>query len=201
MITMAFSGDGRSLFSGGGDSTILRWDVTGRHGKTHAKPKLAAAWESLAGNAPDAYRARWDLLDVPEDFIAFLREHLPAAKAPDAQQFRKLVDSLDSPNFRLRNQATIEIKAFGCAAEALLRKYIRNEKRLEVRRRLEAIHDGLLKTPSWQRARRALGVVAAMPPSVARGYIQDLANGDAEAVLTQEAKALLTRWQGRAKQR
>jgi RNA polymerase sigma factor (sigma-70 family) len=193
VITMIFSPDGRSLFSGGGDSTILRWDATGRRGKTPAGLNLTAAWEALAGDVRSAYRAQWDLLDAPADFIALLRERLPRAKSPNAEHFRKLVDALDSKSFRERSQATADIKALGASAEVLLRKHIGTEKRLEVRRRLQAVHENLLKSRSWQRARRALTIVAAVPSVIAQPYVQDLANGDVGAVLTQEAKALLKR--------
>jgi len=198
VMKMIFSADGRSLFSGGGDSTILRWDATGRRGNTPAKPDLPGAWEALAGDVRSAYRARWDLLDAPKEFIALLRGRLPPAQAADAKHFHKLVDALDSANFRDRNQATADIKALGASAEALLRKHIHTEKRLEVRRRLEGLHENLLKSRTWQRARRTLALVAAVPPAIAQPYLQDLANGDAGAVLTQEAKALLMQAQSKA---
>jgi WD40 repeat protein len=48
-------------------------------------------------------------------------------------------------------------------------------------------------------ARRALHVVAALPRAVAQPYVRELVRGDRGAVLTEEAKALLRRWQDREK--
>jgi hypothetical protein len=191
---LRFSPDGRSLFSGGGDSTILHWDATGRQGKRPDRPSLLAAWDALAGEPRRAYLARWDFLDAPKEAVAMLREHITPAKAPDAQQFHKLLAALASPDFGERARATAGIRAMGQSAEALVRKPAATGS-LEVQRRLQSLHGDLLKSASWQRTRRAVTILAALPPNIARPFVQELAQGDADAVLTREAKSLLKRWE------
>src|SRR5262249_6583546 len=59
---LAFAPDGRTLATGGGDSTILLWDMTARArgGKLKPVPLTAAdldrLWSDLAGDAPTASR-------------------------------------------------------------------------------------------------------------------------------------------------
>src|SRR5262249_33489998 len=132
-----------------------------------------------------------DFLDAPKDTIALFREAIPAAKAPNAGEFRKLVTTLGSANFRERDQATAALKALGPNAEAALRAHIKTEKSLDVRRRLEVLHDALLKSPSWQRTERAVDILAALPRDVAAPLLRDLAKGDTDAVLTQKSNALV----------
>jgi RNA polymerase sigma factor (sigma-70 family) len=208
VMPLQFSPDGRSLFSGGGDSTILHWDATGRQGagrqgagrqgagrqgKRPEPPSLLAAWDALAGDPRRAYLARWDLLDAPKEAVALLREHVAPAKAPEAAQLQKLLAALASTDFRERAQATAGIRALGQSAEAFLRKPAATAN-LEVQRRLQSLHGDLLKSAGWQRTRRAAAILAALPASSARPFVQELAQGDADAVLTQEAKSLLQRW-------
>lgn len=194
VVQLVFSPDGRSLFSGGGDSTILHWDASGRQGKRSAHANLGAAWDALAGDPRSAYLARWDFLDAPDKAVALLRDRLPPAKVLDAERFHKFVDALGSGIFREREQATAAIKALGPAAEALLRKEIKAGQTLEVKRRLQALHDSLLQSPDWQRSQRSIMILAALPPNIAGPLVQDLARGDADAMLTQQARSLLKRW-------
>ena len=55
--SLAFSPDGRTLASGGGDSTILLWDLTGRRGDGFLQParltpgEVDKLWTDLSGEA------------------------------------------------------------------------------------------------------------------------------------------------------
>src|SRR5262249_55521290 len=104
---------------------------------------------------------------------------------------RKCVTALGWATSRARAQPTAALKVLSHNAEAALRAHIKTERSLEVRRRLEVLHDALLKSPSWQRTDRALHILAALPPEVTAPLLQDLAKGDTDAVLTQKANALL----------
>jgi WD40 repeat protein len=74
IAAVAFSSDGRTLASGGGDSTVLMWDVTGRRGlasKPLAPNRLQELWDNLAdGDAKKAYAATWELALSPDGAVA-----------------------------------------------------------------------------------------------------------------------------------
>src|SRR5262249_14173654 len=63
--SLAFAPDGRILACGGGDATILLWDLTGRAAdhRIHQPPltvgQLDALWADLAADAARAERALW----------------------------------------------------------------------------------------------------------------------------------------------
>ena len=118
---LLFSPDGRSLFSGAGDSTIVQWDATGRLGKRPRYVNLRAAWDALAGDAKVAYSARWDFLDSPSQALALFRQHIRPVPVPKSPVFQKLVEALDSASFAERQKAAGAIKAMGPSAEPLLR--------------------------------------------------------------------------------
>jgi RNA polymerase sigma factor (sigma-70 family) len=190
---LLFSPDGRFLFSGAGDSTILQWDATGRFGKRPFYTNLHAAWDALAGDAKGAYTARWDFVDSPAQAIALFRHHVHPIEAPKPQAFEKLIAVLDSGSFAERQKASDAIKAMGLFAEPLVRKQLEARNSLEVRRRLQGLYDGLMKSPAWLRTRRVLTIVSALPPGDARPFLAELACGEPDAILTIEAKKALTR--------
>src|SRR5262249_27293583 len=81
--SLQFAPDGRSVLSGGVDTTVLVWDVTGRAlggGGPREDPnaeQLAAHWAALAGaKAPEAHRAVWALVGSPGQSVPFLGRHL-----------------------------------------------------------------------------------------------------------------------------
>ncbi|HEY7153983.1 MAG TPA: WD40 repeat domain-containing protein, partial [Gemmataceae bacterium] len=80
---LAVSADGRMLVSGGHDSQVLVWDLTGHMPDGQWRParlsadKLRDAWKTLGGaDAASAYAAMWQLAVDPEGTIALLRERL-----------------------------------------------------------------------------------------------------------------------------
>jgi WD40 repeat protein len=190
---LLFSPDGRSLYSGAGDSTILQWDATGRLGKRPLHADLNAAWDALAGDPKRAYAARWDFVDSPDEALALFRRHVRPIEAPKLQAFQKLVAILDSGSFAERQKAADAIKAMGLSAEPLIRKQLELRNSLEGQRRLQGLYDGLTKSPAWQRTQRVLIIVSALPPGVARPFLEELAQGHPDALLTIEAKAVMER--------
>jgi hypothetical protein len=191
---LVFSPDGRALYSGAGDSTIVRWDATGRAGKRSYYPNLPAAWEALGGDARRAYPAGWDLRDSPREAIALFRRQLRPAAEPDARRFQKLVALLNAGSFAERQKAVSAIQAMGLAAEPLLHRQLQLNNALEVRRRLEALYEELLQSPAWRRTHAALSIAAAIQGDDARTFLEELAAGHADALLTREARqALATR--------
>jgi RNA polymerase sigma factor (sigma-70 family) len=190
---LLFSSDGRSLFSGAGDSTIVQWDATGRRGKRPLHRSLPAAWEALAGEARVAYPARWDFLDAPEKALALFRDQVRPIPIPRSAEFAELVKALDSGSFTKRQKAARAIRAMGLAAEPLLRKELEGRISPEVRLRLQALHEKVVTSSTWQRARRVLTIVSALRTADARAFLEKIAEGHPDAMLTVEARNTLAR--------
>jgi RNA polymerase sigma factor (sigma-70 family) len=199
---LAVSADGRMLASGGYDSQVLVWDLTGRmpdgNWRTVRLPaeRLRAAWDALAGaDARAAYAAGWELAADPEGTTAFLRERLRPVARPDPERLARLIGDLDADDFTVRQRAGGDLEALGEVVAADLRQALARKPSAEARRRLEGLLEGLDHPPVRQRlqALRAVEVLEEVGNPQARQVLESLAKGMPEARLTQEAKASLER--------
>src|SRR5262249_62021977 len=108
----------------------------------------------------------------------------------------RLIAQLDDDDFTVRERATTDLEKLGAAAEPALRKALQETNSAEVRLRAQRLLEGLSTGQSsddWMRTGRALEVLEQLHTPEARAWLQTLAEGDAEARLTQEAKAALAR--------
>jgi hypothetical protein len=201
---LAFSRDGRTLVSSGGDTTGLVWDLTGRLEGGKLRPAelspqaLELAWTDLRGDdAAKAHAALWQLAAAPGQALPLLRQLLKVAAPVDPERLGKLVAALDDDDFEKRERTTEELTRIGEQAEPALKKALQGNPSVEMRRRCEYLLERM-KGPGDQgerlRQTRALEAVEAMGTPEARGLLEELAKGAADAWLTREAKAA----QGRA---
>ncbi len=91
ILCAAISPDGKTIASGSADTTILLWnaaDLLPKTPATHLTPKdLDRLWDDLrSDDAPTAYKAVLDLLGAPDQAAALIKERVPPAPKPDAQQ-------------------------------------------------------------------------------------------------------------------
>jgi RNA polymerase sigma factor (sigma-70 family) len=195
---LAVSEDGRLLASGGDDSQVLVWDLTGRapDGRWRTErltpEQRAAAWGALAGaDARAAYGALWLLAADPEGTAALLRERLRPAPAADGAQVQRLLAELNSGKFAVRDKASAELGRLGEAAEPALRKALDGRPSEELRRRLLKLLERLEAVPSAERLRelRAVEVLEQIGTAAAVRELARLADGAPEARLTREARA------------
>jgi WD40 repeat protein len=195
--SLAFTPDGRSLVSGGGDSTILLWDLTGRakDGKfkqtSLTSAELDGLWSDLAGAAPKADKALWGLALAPKQSMPYLKERMRPLPAAPPEQVAKLIAELDNQDFTVRDKAVRALEALGEAADAALRKALEGNTTLEVRQRLEQ----LLKKRSKDiiRQLRAIDALEQIGMADARLLLEALAKGATNPQVGQAAAGALRR--------
>ncbi len=201
---LGFSTDGRTLASGGSDTTVLLWDVTDRtvpraKESPPLKPeKLVELWKGLRGTAEKSFGCMNALISAPKQTVPFLGEKLKPIAAVDAERFAQLLKKLDSDQFREREEATRELKKLGDAVEPAIRKAIEEKPSLETRRRLQLLLDEL-SGDERLRTLRAIEVLERIGDKKSRDLLQRLSQGAAGAWLTEEARASLLRLKSRNK--
>jgi hypothetical protein len=197
---VAFSPDGSQLGTAGRDHSILMW-VAPTMAPGKATPPSAgerdAWWTGLGGEAKDAYKIIEQMLDVPEDAVALLKERVRPVEAGDPQVVARLIAQLDSKSFKERVEAENALEKLGEGAAHLLRKALDDKVSLELRRRLEAL---LLRCEATSTAglqhHRAVAVLEWIATPAARDVLRTLADGAPQARLTLEARGALKRLQG-----
>ena len=103
VFCVAFSSDGRSLVSAGGDTTVLVWDLlaaapgTGRRPEQFGPADLDRLWSDLAGDAPGAYRALGSFVRMGQRGILYIEEHLPLTPSDikDPERFGRAIQALE----------------------------------------------------------------------------------------------------------
>ena len=124
-----------------------------------------------------------------------MRDRLQPAVPLPAAELQRLVQDLDSPRFRRREEALRQLAEFGEDAEPTLRQALANKPSAEARQRLERILAGPrpVRSPELLRSLRALQILEAIGDEPARHLLGKLAEGAPPSPLTREARAALER--------
>jgi WD40 repeat protein len=200
---IAFSPDGRTLATGGSDTTILLWDVNSirKAWRTRSEPphaeEMDKLWERLgSANGIEAAETMARLEDAPEQTIALLRQRLRPALPLEPDRVSRLLDDLASEDFSVRQRTAKELEKLGELAEPFLRKRLAQHPPLEMRRRLEALAEaleGIPLRPEHMRADRAVEVLEHLGTAEAVAVLRELSGGAPAARRTRESKAALAR--------
>jgi RNA polymerase sigma factor (sigma-70 family) len=201
-MSVAFAPDGRTLASGGADSMVLLWDLTGRQQKGRLQavkwtpPELEQCWKDLtSAEGPRVLQAIWDLAAASEQAVPLLRQRIKPVESADAKRVERLIHDLDSEDFQTRTKATQELENIVDEAESALRKKLVEKPSLEMRQRIQQVLSKLEPAASAERLRalRAIQVLEYIGTPEAREHLRTLAKGVPDARLTREAKAALER--------
>jgi WD40 repeat protein len=203
---LVFSPDGHTLAAWDNDCAPLIWDVTGRVTETAAAKTrlkdadLDALWTALADteDAAKAWRAVRTLIGHSEQAVAFLGQKIPLQADDDAKWLAKRIAELNHDDFDVRERASRELKAFGKAGEAALRKALTScpPPSAEVRQRIGEILGKITKEKhdaGQLRVTRGIEALEYIGTPEARRALEALAKGKADDRLTLEAKASLER--------
>ena len=146
------------------DSSVLIWDVSGM--VNHPLPKVAkpsdedlkAWWADLLQPNPDkAYQAIWRFAAVPEQALPFLANVLQPVKVPEPAAVARWIKNLDSDDFKVREQASLQLKQLGDTVVDALRQAKKGDISLEQRKRTELLLEELASAiPGPQQLRRSV---------------------------------------------
>jgi WD40 repeat protein len=201
--SLAFSPDGKLLAVAGYANIALVCDVSALTGgkipeaaKLTAKD-LDALWHDVTGaDGVKANRAVLQLAARPTESLPFLKERLNRGPTVAPRDIAQQIANLDSDDFQTREKASAALEKWGKKAEAALIQAVEKSQSEEVRRRARRLLDKLQDSaqPSEELiGLRALEAVANCASPDADAILQELAKGDAELRLTQEANTALKR--------
>jgi hypothetical protein len=197
---VVFSPDGKQLFSGADDTTVVAWDVepffkSSRQSEELSAAAFEASWQELQKpDAAEAFQAMHRLIAAGPTILPSLRRHLQPGEAADKEHVSKLIRALDDDRYDRRQEATRTLERLGERAGPALHKALSQPMSVEARNRAEAIlarlgPDGA----SALRSSRAIEVLERLRSSEASAIIKELAKGDPSSPVAQGARAALHR--------
>jgi hypothetical protein len=190
--SLAFAPDGKTLFSGGTDGTILLWDLS-----ELSRKRSEAFWSLLSRtNEKDAAEVIAALVSVPTEAVALLQ--VRTRPMPEDPRVARLIADLDADEFAVRERASHELEKLGADAEAALVRALASEPSTEVRTRIEKL---LAKRGDPEQLRgaerramlRAVRVLEAVGTDEAQAVLRTLGQGEDAAPVTREARTALER--------
>jgi RNA polymerase sigma factor (sigma-70 family) len=205
--SVLFTPDQRFLFSGGDDSQVLQWDLTGRaidgvwRTVRHESKQQLDLWARLGStDAAAAHHAQWELAADPEGTVALLQTRLRRVVRADDKETAALIARLDADSADAREEADAALKRIGEPAIPAMRHALTQRPSLELARRIERLLQGM--TPptlagDHLRAFRAVEVLERIATPDARHLLSELAKGLPESWLTQAAKESVGRLEAR----
>jgi WD40 repeat protein len=192
--SLIFSPDGKTLYSGMADTTILAWDAIPTVPRPTAD-QAAELWLELANDdAGKAHQAEIALTLIPDQAADYLRTKLRPVAADD--RANKFIFDLDNDDFAVRENATKALFEVGEPADDALRKALSDTPSFDKRRRIEMIlasRTEPITSAALLQTLRAVRVLERIGSPTARQILADLAAGTPSARLTKEAKDALVR--------
>jgi hypothetical protein len=198
---LAFSADGTILATGSRDSTILLWDMKRPAGPDPAAEKQAAerlgfCWNKLAeDDAVCAYDAVLALAEIPGLSVPFLAQQVKPVQSVSSKDLAKWIGDLDDGSYKVRAKASAKLAGLHELARPALNRALNDNLSVEARRRIEKLIAQLDAdhSPARLRELRAVEVLERIGREDAGQYLEVLAGGAPEAILTIEARAAVAR--------
>jgi WD40 repeat protein len=201
VTSLAFSRDGKTLASGGSDTTILLWDLAAPTAKADplSRDDLDQLWKSLDGlDAKKAEMSLRRLASRPMETLPFLSEQLKpiVGMQADATRIAKLIGDLDSPRYPIREAAMRDLERLGANARAAVDAALkRSGITPEARERLEKLAEKISRPDTgleFVRPLRGVELLERIGTPEAAAQLKRLATGG-DAPSTRVAKEALAR--------
>jgi hypothetical protein len=201
---LAFAPGGKSLYSASDDCTVMIWDVAEalkpRPLEEEAPALVRAAedlWADLASDdGAKAEQASREFAASPAVAVRFLKAQLKPEAAVESARLAKWIEELGSETFEVREAAMRALEQANEQAAGALRAAKERPGSKERGRRIEQLLEKLDR-PGMRgeqaRAVRAVEILEQLRSLEAREVLAGLAKGAADARLTREARAALTR--------
>ena len=162
-----------------------------------AAKRFQRLWEQIAAEDYEtAFRAARSLAAEGDKATAFLGTVVKPLSA-DPKVVEKRIADLDHAEYAVRSKASDELSRMGAAAEAALRKAMKETGSSETRSRakmlLDALADPSRDTPDRRRGRLAVHILETVDTEGSRKVLDGLARGAAKAELTLAARAAVER--------
>jgi WD40 repeat protein len=197
-MDFVFASDGKTLLSGGDDTTVLIWDVA-REGDPAPEQlgsrELQVLWSALGqSDGEKADRAIGKLVAARDTSVKFFGATLQPAPSVDTKHIDEWVENLDSADFATRDRAFRELESCREQATSALRKVLATTPSPELRRRAEALLNTQAPPPQRQwAALRSIEILERINTPLAVRLLEKLVQGAPESLLTREARASLER--------
>jgi hypothetical protein len=132
------------------------------------------------------------LAAAPDQAVPFIQKRSRPAAAPDPAVLAKLIEGLDDKDYAAREKAHRALEELAELAAPALRRAAESSSSTEVRGRAGRLLAGMQR-PGSLRHLRAVEVLEHLGNPNARQVLEGLAQGAAEAHLTQDVAAALQR--------
>jgi hypothetical protein len=192
---LRFERDANVLVSGSADHTVLLWDTTLWPEARVEAPKEdpATLWEQLgASEAAKAYQARWKLIGLGDEAVAFLAGKLKPSAALSMAEVRALVKQLSSPRFAQRKQAQEKLESSASQATDVLKRLLKENLPAEtagrIRKIIESAGEVTTNSEASLQSWRAIRVLERIGTPRARALLLRLSRGSSGARQTQLAR-------------
>jgi WD40 repeat protein len=195
-FSLAFSPDGRYLVACGFHRDARVYDLSSWLGgitEAEGGVSLESLWMDLASqNASVAHKAIWTFVSRRDKALAWFRNRLALGDRTPPARIQALIQQLDDQRFDVRERASRQLVSILDVVEPSLRRQLsQGSCSAEQRRRLELI---LEEMPRQQLVTdRAISVLEYMGTDDARKVLEQLASGERNSFLTEEAGRALER--------
>ncbi|MGE3804742.1 MAG: hypothetical protein AB7K24_08735 [Gemmataceae bacterium] len=152
--------------------------------KTISPKQCDACWNQLAFEPAAPALQASAILYSTHNVITYLAGKLvTATKLPERQGVQRLIDTLDSEDFELRERASVELAKLGVAIMPMLEAARKNPPSLEVHARLTRLIDKC-DLSEVRQLQRGLEILVALKNAAGRELIEKLMRGKPPTVLT-----------------
>lgn len=197
-----FVDDGKTLVSASTDGTIVYWDMNSplpppQSEKGPDDAQLAALWTRLGhAEAIEAFDAVGELARHPQTAVKFLKTKLEPTPTMPAERVTQLLANLDSSNFAVREKASDELRKSADQILPVLKKALSESSSSEKNRRIHEIMEKAHEqrtSPNNLRLARAVEVLERVGDADALAFLENLAGGAPDALVTTAARDAVQR--------